>query len=178
MKSMSPNTACHLEASVCWNSRWRLLITFAMLLAGETRAYWTLMPHKEPGRLFSFLHLPPLPSPHPPKRGKVRTACQSRKKGRFDSNKNRLSNHLVLSSPDSGEEGCVRKSREPRMSVMASSLGFAISPTSDLARPPLVRRNLLPRGDYVSVRNTSPWVASNTGSGVKEMAQLEKAPAF
>lgn len=72
------------------------------------------MSHKESGRLCSFPPpplplppLPPLPSSPPPQR----TACQSRKKGRFDSNENRLSNHLALSSPDKGEEGCVRKSR-------------------------------------------------------------------
>lgn len=133
-----------------------------------TRAYWTLMPHKESGRLFSFLHLPPLPSSPPPKRGKVRTACQSRKKGRFDSNKNRLSNHLVLSSPDSGEEWCVRKSRKPRMRVMASSLDFAISSTSDLARPPLVSRNLLPHSDYVSVRNISMGCIKNGIQGQRD----------
>lgn len=59
---------------------------------------------------------------------------------------------------------------------MASSLDFAIFSSSDLARPPLVRRNLLPHSDYVSVRNISPWVASKTESGVKEMTQLVKAP--
>lgn len=134
---------------------------------GGTRAYWTLMPHKESGRLFSCLHLPPLPSLPPPKTGKVRTACQSRKKDRFDSNKNRLSNHLVLSSPDSGEEWCVRKSREPRMRVMASSLDSAISSTSDLARPPFVSRNILPHSDYVSVGNISMGCIKKRDPGSK-----------
>lgn len=48
----------------------------------------------------------------------------------------------------------MRKSREPRMRAMASSLGFAISPTSDLAG------HL-----HLSEGNTSPWVASKMASG-------------
>lgn len=60
---------------------------------------------------------------------------------------------------------------------MASSLDFAISSMCDLARPPHVNKNLPPPDDYVSVRNTYPWVDSKLGSGAKEMLQLVKALA-
>lgn len=123
------------------------------------------MPHKASGGCFpSSPSSPPHHHTPPPHRRKVRTVCQSREReADLTGNKSHLSNHLVLSPPDRREERCV-SAENGALKSWLPGLTLLFSQCVTLLDLHLPNRNLLPRRDYVSVRNIS---ACCIKSGVK-----------
>lgn len=141
---------------MCWNSRWPPRIAFALHLARETRAYGHLCPIKRRGIVFLPPTILPSPSSHSssPQREGKNCLSEQRERGRFDSNKSHLSNHLVLSPPDRREEWCVRAENGVFKSwLLVLTLLFPQCVT--LLDLHVSNRSLPPPRDYVSVRNIS-----------------------